>query len=101
MRGMLALLAIAVSVTLIGWIALRDPKRVRAQDDESALRAPLTSRQRRLLALAAATPGPLLMLGGWWSSTIMWIGATVTLAWLWVVWLSRTRRSSPAAPDEA
>jgi hypothetical protein len=92
MRVMLAWLAVAASVTLLGWLALRDAKRIRSQDGEAALRTPLTSRQRRLLALGAVSPGVLLMLSGWWSSTIMWLGASVTLAWLWVVWLSRTRR---------
>jgi hypothetical protein len=91
MRVILALAAVTASVTVLGWIALRDPKRMRSHESAVALRAPLTSRQRRLLALGALAPGLLLMLSGWWSSAIMWIGGTVTLAWLWVIWLSRTR----------
>lgn len=101
MRVVLALLAIAVSVALLGWIGLHDPKRVRAQDGEAALREPFTPRQRRLLALGAALPGLLLMLSGWWSSAVMWIGATVTLIWLWVLWLARLRKTSAAAVEEA
>lgn len=101
MRVLLATLAIAGSVALLGSIALRDPKRMRAQEGEAPARTPFTTRQRRLLALAAAAPGIALMLSGWWSSTILWIGGTVTLAWLWVVWLSRQRVQATAAPDEA
>jgi len=92
MRVLLAWLAIAASVASLGWIALRDPKRVRATH-QSVGRTPFTVRQRRVLALAAVVPGLLLMLSGWWSSTIMWIGGTVTLAWLWVVWLSHAHRA--------
>lgn len=101
MRVMLAVLAIAASVVLLGWIGLRDPKRVRAQDGEAALRKPFTPRQRRLLALGAAMPGLLLMLSGWWSSAVMWIGATVTLIWLWVLWLARPRGTSTTEDAEA
>lgn len=101
MHMILALLAVMASVALLGWIGLRDPKRVRAQDGEAAVRKPLTTRQRRLLALGAAVPGLLLMLSGWWSSSIMWMGATATLLWLWVLWLARPVRTSGAAVEEA
>lgn len=92
MHVILAVLASATSVALLGWLGLHDPKRVRAQDGEAAVRERLSTRQRRLLALGAAMPGVLLVLSGWWSSAVMWIGASVTLLWLWVLWLSRPRR---------
>ena len=57
MHILLALLAIAVSVALLGWIGVRDPKRVHSQDGEAAIHRPLTTRQRRLLGLVAAMPG--------------------------------------------
>ena len=94
MHVLLALLAIAVSVAVLGWIGVRDPKRVRAQEGEAAIHRPLTTRQRRLLGLVAALPGLLLVLSGWWSSATMWIGATITLLWLWVLWLARPRSTS-------
>jgi hypothetical protein len=93
MQVLLAILAIAASVVLLGRIALRDPKRMRAQVGEPA-RTPLTARQRRLLAFGAALPGLALVFGGWASSAVMWLGGTVTLAWLWVLWLSRPRKSA-------
>lgn len=89
MNVLLALLAIAVSVTVLGWIGVRDPKRVHSQYGEAAIHRPLTTRQRRLLGLVAAMPGLLLMLSGWWSSAVIWIGATITLLWLLVLWLAR------------
>jgi hypothetical protein len=87
MRLVLAVLAIVASVVLLGWIALHDPKRLAAQG--VADRPTLGTRQRRVLALSAVVPGLLLMLSGWWSSAMMWMGATVILLWLWVLWLSR------------
>ncbi|HEX5651251.1 MAG TPA: hypothetical protein VFX69_16455 [Steroidobacteraceae bacterium] len=93
MQVTLALLAAAVSTLLLAWIGLRDAKRLRVQEGDSASRQPFTSHRRRLLALAAATPGVLLLAGGWWSSTVMWLGGTVTLVWLWVLWIGRARES--------
>lgn len=103
MHVSLALLAIAVSVAVLALIGLRDPKRVRTQDGEMAIRRLLTTRQRRLLALSATAPGLLLllMLSGWWSSAMMWMGATVTLLWLGVLWMARPQRTSVAAVETA
>ena len=91
MQIVFALLAIATSTLLLGWIGLRDEKRLRVQDGESALRRAFTTSQRRLLALAALAPGVLLIASGWGSSAVLWLGGTVTLAWLWVLWLGRPR----------
>jgi hypothetical protein len=91
MRLVLAILAIAASVALLAWIGLRDPKRLAAQEGETAARRAFSTRQRKLLALGAAVPGLLLMFSGWSSSAMMWMGATVTLLWLWVLWLARPR----------
>src|SRR5690606_13056443 len=68
MRLVFALMAIAVSVTLVGFIGLRDEKRLRSQEGHEAARNALTPRQRQLLAFGAVVPGLLLMIGGWWSS---------------------------------
>ena len=89
-----ALFAIAASAGLLGYIAVRDPKRLRAQGGEEAARRALSDRHRRTLALAALAPGLLLMLSGWWSSVMMWTGATVIVTWLWVLSLSRPRRTA-------
>jgi hypothetical protein len=89
MQVALALLAIATSTLLLAWIGWRDPKRLRAQHGDATSTAPFTSRQRRLLALAALGPGVLLLACGWLSSAVMWLGGTVTLVWLWVLWLAR------------
>jgi hypothetical protein len=86
MRLVLAVLAIVASVVLLGWIALHDPKRVAAQG--AADRKTLSTRRRRVLAVGAVVPGLLLILSGWWSSAMLWMGATVILLWLWVLWLS-------------
>ena len=86
MRLLLAVLAIATSVVLLGWIGLHDPKRAAAQGE--AGRRPLSTRQRRILAFGAVLPGLLLIVTGWWSATMMWMGATVILLWLWVLRLS-------------
>ena len=88
---LLAVLAAAASATLLGWMAWRDPKRLRAQDAPGNMRVPFTKAQRRALALGATVPGLLLAMSGWWSSSVMWLGATVTLLWVWVLWLARTR----------
>lgn len=85
MRGVLAVLAVATSTFMLGWIGLRDARRLAAQEGEAAARTALGPKQRGLLALGAVLPGLLLMLSGWWSSTMMWMGATVILLWLWVV----------------
>jgi hypothetical protein len=87
MRIVLAASAIVASAVLLGWIALHDPKRLAGQG--AADRQTLSTRQRRVLALSAVVPGLLLILSGWWSSAMMWMGATVILLWLWVLWLSR------------
>ena len=84
-------LAIAISALLLAWIGWRDAKRLRVQHGEPASRQALTTERRRLLALVAAVPGVLLLASGWWSSAVMWLGGTVTLAWLWVLWLARPR----------
>jgi len=84
-------LAIAISALLLAWIGLRDSKRLRVQHGEPASRESFTTGRRRLLALTAAVPGVLLFATGWWSSAVMWLGGTVTLAWLWVLWLARPR----------
>jgi hypothetical protein len=95
LRGVaFALLAIAASVGVLGYIAVRDPKRLRAQEGEEEARRALSDSQRRALALAALAPGLLLMLSGWWSSVMIWTGATVVVTWLWVLWLSRPRRTA-------
>ena len=86
MRLVLAVLAIATSVVLLGWIGLHDPKRVAAQGETD--RRALSTRQRRALALGAVVPGLLLIFTGWWSAAMMWMGATVILLWLWVLRLS-------------
>jgi hypothetical protein len=86
---LLAVLAAAASATLLGWMAWRDPKRLRAQDGAGDSGAPFTTRQRRVLTMAAIVPGLLLVISGWWSSSVMWLGATVTLVWLLVLWLAR------------
>ena len=91
MQITLALLALATSTLLLGWIGLRDAKRLRVQDGESASRRAFTTARRRVLALAALAPGVLLIACGWSSSAVMWLGGTVTLAWLWVLWLARPR----------
>jgi hypothetical protein len=91
MQSTLALLAIATSSLLIGWIGLRDAKRLRVQDGGSASRQAFTTARRRVLVLAALAPGVLLIACGWSSSAIMWLGGTVTLTWLWVLWLARPR----------
>ena len=93
MRVLAAALAVAMSVALLGWMGLRDPKRMHAQHRDGIARAPLDSRQRRWLALGAVMPGFALMLSGWWSSAVLWLGATVTLLWLWVLWLARPAKS--------
>jgi len=89
MRVILALLAVAVSVAVIGFIALRDPKRLRVHHGEAANQMALSARQRQLLTLIAVMPGLLLTLTGWWSAAVMWVGATVTLLWLFSLLLSR------------
>lgn len=86
MRLLLAVLAIATSVALLGWIGLHDPKRVAAQGE--AGRRAFSTRRRRALALGAVVPGLLLIFTGWWSAAMMWMGATVILLWLWVLRLS-------------
>ena len=101
MQIALALLGVAVSTLLLGWIGLRDVKRLRVQEGESATRPPFTTRRRRLLAMAAVAPGVLLLATGWWSSTVIWLGATVTLVWLWVLWLARPRRRHGAVRNPA
>jgi hypothetical protein len=93
MQIVLALLSAAISTLLLAWMGLRDPKRMRAQHDEAAAPPPFTSHHRRLLALAATAPGILLVASGWLSSAVMWLGATVTLVWLWVLWLARPSRA--------
>ena len=93
MQIALALFAVAISTALLAWIGLRDAKRMRAQLGDPAPRLPLTSHRRRLLALAAAAPGVLLLATGWLSSSVMWLGGTVTLVWLWVLWLARPART--------
>ena len=94
---LLTALAVATSVLLLNWIGLRDTKRLHTQHDTSASRQPFSYGQRRLLAMGAATPGVLLMLGGWGSAAVMWLGGTVTLAWLSVLWLGRSRQTPIAA----
>jgi hypothetical protein len=92
MQVLLTMLATAASVILLGWMAFRDPRRLRAQDgNEVGVSVPFTTGQRRSLAFAASVPGLLLMLIGWWSSSVMWLGATITLLWVWLVWLARAR----------
>ena len=100
MQISLALLAVATSTLLLGWIGVRDAKRLRTQHGDSTTRQPFTTLQRRLLALAAAAPGVLLIASGWSSSAVMWLGGTVTLVWLWVLWLARPRRAI-ATPAES
>jgi hypothetical protein len=97
MQIALSALAAAISALLLAWIGLRDAKRLRVQDGEPASRQALTPERRRLLALVAALPGVLLLASGWWSSAVMWLGGTVTLAWLCVLWLARPRRQHGAA----
>ena len=97
MQLTLALLAIGISVPLLAWIGLRDAKRLRAQEADSPSRQPVTSRARRVVALASVAPGVLLLASGWWSSAVMWLGGTVTLVWLWVLWLARPRGAGAGA----
>jgi hypothetical protein len=86
MRLLLAVLAIVTSVLLLAWIGLHDPKRVAATGE--AGRRSLSTGQRRALALGAVVPGVLLILTGWWSAAMMWMGATVIVLWLWVLRVS-------------
>ena len=95
MRLVFAMLAVAVSVALLGWIGLRDEKRLRSRGGEEAARKSLNTRQRQLFACGAAVPGLVLMTSGWWSSAMLWMGGTVVLLWLWVLWLSRPGWSPP------
>lgn len=100
MRVIFALMAVAVSVAMLGWIGLRDEKRLRSQAGAEAARKALNTRQRQLFALGAAVPGLVLMVSGWWSSLLLWIGVTVVLLWFWVLWLSRPSRMTPGMAEE-
>lgn len=100
MRLIFAIIAVAVSVALLGYIGLRDEKRLRSQGGAEAASKALTSGQRKLYAIGALVPGLLLMLTHWWSSVMLWMGATVVLLWLWVLWLSRSSRTSPVVVEE-
>jgi hypothetical protein len=99
MTATLAVLAVTISAGLLGWIGSRDPKRLRACATAGKGSTPLASRHRRLLTVAALLPGVVLMFTGWWSAFLIWLGATVTLAWLLVLWLCRSRGESPTGNE--
>jgi hypothetical protein len=94
MNVTLELLGIATSVALFGWLGVRDPKRRRAQSGDASNDKAFTISQRRVVAIAATLPGLLFALSGRWSSAVLWLGATATLSWVWVLWLARFARPS-------
>ncbi|WP_428312315.1 hypothetical protein [Hydrocarboniphaga sp.] len=83
-----ALAALLPSLLLLSLIALRDPKRLRSlprgPGHDSRRAAAWTRKQRRNATLIALLPAPLLIASGAWPALLIWLGALLTVAWLWV-----------------
>ena len=73
---------------LLGWLARRDPNRLK-QLRSAAKPMPLW--QRRLVAAVSVLPGLILMLGGFWSALMIWVGLSVVTGWLLALRLSGQR----------
>ena len=75
----LGVIASIITGGLLGWLARRDPNRLK-QLRSAAKPMPLS--QRRLIAAASVLPGLILMLGGFWSALMIWVGLSVVTGWL-------------------
>lgn len=84
-------LVLALPSALILWLlADRDPKRLRVRRIRN--RAPLSNRQRKILALLLFSPGlPLLGLGCW-SAVLIWFGLVFIAGWCVALILSGRSR---------
>ena len=87
--SMAALLAIALSASLLAWLCWGDPKRRRTADVPGAGQS---TRERRLLASLALLPGAVLALSGDASAFLIWMGGSAVAGWLVALSFSQLAR---------
>jgi hypothetical protein len=77
-----SILAIAISLSALLPLALRDPKRLRsAVRLGAAPQDALGVTRRRRLGWVSVTPGLLLALAGQWPAFLIWLGAAAACGW--------------------
>lgn len=88
---MMWVLAVLVSAVALGLAARHDPKRLRFRHQlhragliEPVAIAPWPAARRRGLAVLAIAPGIVLAALGLWAGVMLWLGLTLTFAWLLV-----------------
>lgn len=86
-----SLYALLASLAPLLLLALRDPKRLRAQGLARA--AAHSRRARALLGVLALLPGLLLLAWRDWHGLLIWGGALPCLGWALTMWLSAARHT--------
>ncbi|MET0271323.1 MAG: hypothetical protein ABW173_12935 [Sphingomonas sp.] len=79
-------IATAITVALILWLCIGDPKRRRAQRIAGAGQDAAT---RRLIAAAACLPGLACAIMGDASAFLVWLGGSGAAGWLIALWFAR------------
>jgi hypothetical protein len=83
--GWLGFVCALLSAGCIAGLAVLDPKR----------RVSARPGLRRMLGLAALTPGLALGIAGYWTDFLIWIGAAAVFGWAIAGWVNKRATRDP------